>query len=179
MEAESYLLEEYKNLIQRKELCRQNFGKLHLENRQHHFSSSCSGTAHSLVWVSVSGLSSPSLSLLFPPPSPKMLHLPCSLYRQPLMATRTSSGFTSPSLSCFSLWPLRSLEEALGSDAHLSTWLGQGCLPHKQEGVRVTFPQKRLWTEQQITGISNTPSHAAKCVCVQACVCVSGNRFLV
>lgn len=79
MEAESYLLEEYKNLIQRKELCRQNFGKLHLENRQHHFSSSCSGTAHSLVWVSVSGLSSPSLSLLFPPPSPKMLHLPCSL----------------------------------------------------------------------------------------------------
>lgn len=33
----------------------------------------------------------------------------------------TGSAFTSPSLSCFSLWPLRCLEEGLGSDAHLPT----------------------------------------------------------
>lgn len=188
-QVEASPLEEHGCLTQREEPHRQDLGAGRPEAWKA-ASSALLGPAQSCaVWSgSVSGLSSPAPSPI-PSPSPRsLLRLPQALQpwappltpRTQLQAAprshanpNTGSAFTSPSLSCFSLSPLRCLEEGLGSDAHSPTWLGQECYPPpKRDGVRGCFPQKGLRTEQQITGISNTSSHTkCVCVCVYICVC--------
>lgn len=107
-----------------------------LEGRQPCAAWSCSGAARGLVWVCLQSLLSCSLSYSLPFPwksamlatvSPAVSYSASPPRTQLQAAPRgptnlnTGSAFTSPSLSCFSLWPLRCLEEGLGSDAHLPT----------------------------------------------------------
>lgn len=147
-------------------------------------------TAHSLVWVSVSGLSSPSLSLLFPPLSPKMLHLPCSLYRwAPQLAHRVQSAQNQTAGSPW--WPLErarasplrlSAASVFGLSNCLKKLLGQmpTYQPDLDRGVYPTNKRGWGWTSlRKGYGQSNkslaSPTHLAMllsvCVYRRVCVC--------